>query len=306
MNMAMLPVMEHTLVFENEFMLTDNFGLSTRMDEVSDFVAPLYPFKIDFTLMLFCTQGMMRLRINLQECRLEAGQVLVVLPGTVGECLEVSGDCQVAMIAYVGDKYGEGIDATSSMLFMKFLVRQSVLAISPEEMDESLAIYRAMRRKVEQHDFEFTREALNGYMQVLFCNGRQWMSRYTRQQEAGRVQSRQQMVFERFLWLVQKHYREERGIAFYAGKLCLTPKYLSTVCKESSGYTASELINRYVVKDIEYLLKKPGKSIKEICNELEFPNLSFFGRYVKKHLGASPKQYREKVLDDCPHAADKE
>ena len=40
------------------------------------------------------------------------------------------------------------------------------------------------------------------------------------------------------------------------------------------------------------MLKRPDKSIKEICNELEFPNLSFFGRYVKKHLGMSPKQWR--------------
>ena len=70
-------------------------------------------------------------------------------------------------------------------------------------------------------------------------------------------------------------------------------------CKESSGETASELINRYVVKDIDFLLKQRGKSIKEICNELEFPNLSFFGRYVKKHLGLSPKQYRAKELGEA-------
>ena len=92
LDMAMLPMMEHTLVFENEFMLTDNFGLPQQMDEVSYFVSPLYPFKIDFTLMLFCTAGTMSLRINLQECHLGGGQVLVVLPGTVGECLEVNFD----------------------------------------------------------------------------------------------------------------------------------------------------------------------------------------------------------------------
>ena len=47
-----------------------------------------------------------------------------------------------------------------------------------------------------------------------------------------------------------------------------------------------------MVRDVQYLLRQRGKSIKEICNELEFPNLSFFGRYVKKHLGLSPKAYR--------------
>ena len=103
-------------------------------------------------------------------------------------------------------------------------------------------------------------------------------------------------VFRNFLSLLSSSYPKSRSVAYYADKLCLTPKYLSTVCKEVSGETASELINRYVVKDIDFLLKQRGRSVKEICNELEFPNLSFFGRYVKKHLGLSPKQYREKVL----------
>ena len=85
------------------------------------------------------------------------------------------------------------------------------------------------------------------------------------------------------------HYSKARKRYFICYK---APK------KDCSGYTASDLINRYVVKDIDYLLKKRDKSVKEICNELEFPNLSFFGRYVKKHLGLSPKQYRESIAGE--------
>ena len=89
-------------------------------------------------------------------------------------------------------------------------------------------------------------------------------------------------------------YPKERMIGFYANQLYVTPKYLSAVCKEVSGQTASELITQYMVKDILYLLYKfLRRKIKEIANELNFPNLSFFGKYVKQHLGMSPKQYRE-------------
>ena len=51
------------------------------------------------------------------------------------------------------------------------------------------------------------------------------------------------------------------------------------------------------MKDALYLLKKSDKSIKEIVNELDFPNLSFFGKYVKRHTGLSPKQYREQLSE---------
>ena len=89
--------------------------------------------------------------------------------------------------------------------------------------------------------------------------------------------------------------RKARGLtqAELSQLVDITPKYLSAVCKEASGQTASELINQYVVKDIVYLLHQPDKSIKDIAFELDFPNLSFFGKYVKKHLGMSPKMYRK-------------
>ncbi|WP_287679026.1 helix-turn-helix domain-containing protein, partial [Bacteroides sp.] len=78
-------------------------------------------------------------------------------------------------------------------------------------------------------------------------------------------------------------------------KLFVTPKYLSAICKEISGETASDIITRYVKKDIECLLKQPNKTIKEIANELDFANLSFFGKYVKRIFGVSPKEYRENI-----------
>ena len=37
-----------------------------------------------------------------------------------------------------------------------------------------------------------------------------------------------------------------------------------------------------------------GRSIKEIANELDFPNTSFFGKYVREHLGQTPMEYRRK------------
>ena len=102
-------------------------------------------------------------------------------------------------------------------------------------------------------------------------------------------------LFKKFIELLTSLHPKPRTLGYYAETLCVTPKYLSTTCKNCSGQTASQLIDFYVTKDIEYLLKYTTKSIKEICIELDFPNLSFFGRYVKKHLGISPRAYRERM-----------
>ena len=79
--------------------------------------------------------------------------------------------------------------------------------------------------------------------------------------------------------------------------LNITPKYLSVVVREVSGKTPTEWIHYYAVNVIAQRLTQTKKTIKEISVELNFPNPSFFGRFVREHLGCSPKEYREKYRD---------
>ena len=78
----------------------------------------------------------------------------------------------------------------------------------------------------------------------------------------------------------------------YARELYVTPKYLSLVCKQHSGKTALQWIEEYTLADVDYYLRSTDRSIKEVVNLLGFPNASFFGKYVKEHLGVSPMVYR--------------
>ncbi len=85
----------------------------------------------------------------------------------------------------------------------------------------------------------------------------------------------------------------ERGEASAGGdispsKLCITPKYLSIICKRHSGKTAIEWITEYTLADITYYLRSTSKTIKEISGILGFSNTSFFGKYVREHLHMSP------------------
>ena len=103
-------------------------------------------------------------------------------------------------------------------------------------------------------------------------------------------------LFKRFIEMLENIYPKKRSVSYYADQLNITPKYLSSICKQVSGVRPSDIIDRYVIKDIDYLLKHSQKSIKEIAWELQFPNLSFFGKYVKQHLGMSPRTYREQSV----------
>ena len=98
--------------------------------------------------------------------------------------------------------------------------------------------------------------------------------------------------FQRFLDMLNQREIKHCTVESYANELCISPKYLTAICKKHSGKTANEWITEHVMEDIRYYLKSTDYSIKQICNRLGFPNPSFFGKYVRTHFGMTPLQLR--------------
>lgn len=106
-------------------------------------------------------------------------------------------------------------------------------------------------------------------------------------------------LYERFMDLLFLHRGKKRSVIFYASQLYITPKYLCAVVKKASGKTPTEWINEETVREIECRLCHTQASLKEIAYELNFPSLSFFGKYFKSAKGVSPKRYRENYINKC-------
>ena len=104
--------------------------------------------------------------------------------------------------------------------------------------------------------------------------------------------NRNKVYFSAFMEELMKHYMQERSVGFYAERLHLTPKYLTTLLRTTTGRTASEWIDAYVILEAKNLLKYSSMNIQEIAYYLNFPNQSFFGRYFKEHTGMTPSAYR--------------
>lgn len=99
-------------------------------------------------------------------------------------------------------------------------------------------------------------------------------------------------IFSKFMKMAETEAPHQREVRYYANRLCITPKYLSVICKQSSGKTASAILNTMTIEYIKTQLRSSDKTVKEIANEAGFENLSFFGKYVKRKLGVSPREYR--------------
>lgn len=103
-------------------------------------------------------------------------------------------------------------------------------------------------------------------------------------------------LYERYMQLVQEHCMKEREVQFYANRLNITAKYLNYVCKLNTDITASEWIQRYVRDRLTLHLQNKNLNISEIADEMNFSSRSFFTRYVKKILGVTPTEFRNRLI----------
>lgn len=241
--------------------------------------------------MHLCLDGYIRISQNLKEHTLQRNCLLIVTPGSIGQCLEISPDCRIAIIAFATvNNLPEG-NPQSALIMRKFLIDNAMLQLSDREMGEMIGFYHQIRQQLVQPERLFTHEIINSYIQIFYYSLCQLMSPYIEQQDTQYV-SRKKQIFDQFTLLLRQHYTQERSIGFYADQLCLTPKYLSQVVRNFSGRHAGEWIRDYVILEAKALLKSGQYNVQQVSDMLNFANQSFFGVYFKKAVGCSPSAYQ--------------
>ena len=298
LNLTTIPFDEHACIFDNRVFLAGDLDDAAPMrDLTSDptmlpFLTAPYPFKIQFAMAHLCLSGSMRVRVNLNEYELYRNSLLIVTPGSIGQCLEISADCRIVLIALSNDYVITENNSEGALIVRKFLAQQSILQLTDTQTSEILAIFRALYDKLRQPDFRFKGDLLKGYLQVIYSEICQLMAPYVEQQDV-RQASRKKQIFDRFIEELRQHYAAQRSVQFYADQLCLTPKYLSQVVHAVSGRHAGEWIRDYVILEAKALLKSEQYTIQQVSDMLNFANQSFFGVYFKKAVGCSPTAYKE-------------
>lgn len=298
LNLTTIPFDEQACVFENRFILAGDLDDTkpprdlTRDPSMLPFLTTPYPFKIQFAMAHLCLSGSMRVRLNLNEYELHRNSLLIVTPGSIGQCLDLSPDCRIILVALLNDYVITESNSEGALIVRKFLAQQSILQLTDTQTAEILALYRALYDKLRRPDFRFKDDVLKGYLQVLYSEICQLMAPYVERQDA-RQGSRKKQIFDRIIAELRQHCTMERSIGFYADRLCLTPKYLSQVVHAVSGRHAGEWIRDYVILEAKALLKSGQYTIQQVSDMLNFANQSFFGVYFKKAVGCSPTAYKE-------------
>ena len=174
-----------------------------------------------------------------------------------------------------------------------------VKSVSDEEDNSVFGFYRDLIvAKINDEPHCYHREVMQHLFSALFC---EMLGQLHKEIECSDKSDRSRenikqvnYTLRKFMELLSRDKGIHRSVSYFANELCYTPKHFSKVIKQACGRTPSDLINETAMEQIKYRLKHSDKSIKEIAEEFNFPNQSFFGKYVKAYLGTSPANYRNR------------
>lgn len=145
------------------------------------------------------------------------------------------------------------------------------MAASPEE--------KALTQQIVQH---LEQETLLEIMSLYFR---------LKPVDSEPVEKNEAVVYN-FIYSLHTHFKQERSVSYYAGEARLSVGYFTSLIKQKTDSTPSEWIVTITIAHAKLQLAKTQKSIKEIAEDLHFPEQFTFRKYFKQYVGIPPKEYR--------------
>lgn len=247
--------------------------------------------KIYDPLLFFCRKGKGVLMIDLKECEVKENTLVFLMPGSIVSCPKRTEDLEFSVIVSSGELLHE-ISFRFDLAYLGYLKNNLCIQFPEESVERIMVFFDATTKLYEEREHAFRIPMFKNIMQCFLMDVYEKVFRPLNT-VSERNYNRSESLFKNFIQLVHENYINEREVSFYADKLCITARYLSSVVNSVSGHTPKEIIDSFVVLEIKALLQSTDLSMQEIANQLHFPDQSFFGRYFKKHTGVMPSRYRQ-------------
>lgn len=242
-----------------------------------------------FVLMI-CLKGEAVFKVNYREHTLVPNAAFIIFPRQVFSMSKRSEDLFLESM-FLSSDYILQLPQPRNFDLLKTMSLDPVKKMKEEMLHNMLEFHSLIAKYHRGEDSPYKEEQVKAFVFALFL---ELAKAYTDSpKEIARTISRQEQLTDNFLTLLIKHYAEERSVAFYADKLCLTPKYLSMTIKKITGHSILDWIHEVVIIEIKKQLKTTDKTVLQISEEMNFPNPSFFSQYFKQHTGMAPLQYKK-------------
>ncbi len=240
---------------------------------------------------LFCRRGSATVTVDQLRDRVTRDTLLLLLPGSILHLNERTDDFRVRFCAFSLELFSEAAYRLDPSFF--HILHEHAIIRLPDRIIEGVRNWFQMASYTYRDRGNIFRNTIiRNRLHNVLLEAFDKTQRFAPDVHSQTGTTRQADLFQRFVALVHEHCTEQREVAFYADRLCISTRYLSTIIRSVAHSTAKEFIDRSVVLEIKMLLGSTELSVQEIAYRLHFPDQSYLGRFFKKHTGVSPTEFR--------------
>lgn len=252
-----------------------------------------FPTRINALGVLFCSKGSISISSDLEYHVINPRSMFVCPPGSIVQ-IESEQDAAVHFI-FCEEEFVNRVHLDQKQLLHLFMEVRTTPCLQLDDSEWSSINHTLEEIFTEGRSGRedlFSAEIMYSLFRALAYRISRVIDDRMKTRKETPSLPRHTAYFNAFIEELSHNYMQERSVGFYADRLHLTPKYLTTLLRTTTGRTATQWIDDYVVLEAKNLLKYSSMNIQEVAYYLHFPNQSFFGKYFKQHTGMTPSAYR--------------
>lgn len=259
-------------------------------DNISDY-PNISTARPDFNIAVVCKAGRVEADFNGKHYEINHNQLCLCRSGVIISNIMITPDFRCEMI-FISDKLLAEVLKAQLPIWTKAFFPNSVLVF--DDNVQHISLTEALRMIFADSKSPYKKEIILCMLRAGFLMMAEFLEQVSLRNKSDSF-SRSEVVFQSFMELLSRRKVKKSEVGSYADELCVSAKYLTTVCIKQSGRSAVDWINQFVMDDGAHYLKNTELSMKEISEQLGFANHSFFGKYVKAQVGTSPAEYRKRL-----------
>lgn len=263
--------------------------VSTGPDTLLGFLPADVPGRNTYAglICILTTAGEATVEIDGRPYTLQPGTLLTLLPAHLLSTTAKNAGFHCLILSFTFDAMTAFPYMLQSLVSEK-MERTPFIRLTPVEQKKVESWYQVIASHYEQVTHPSYQEILRS---LIFVFTAEVSTIYSGKPVRASANHSEELT-DNFFRLLHQYFRTNRQTAFYAGRLCVTSKYLSRVIRQVTGHVPMYWIANFTVREAKMLLKSTTLTVTQLSEQLNFPNSSFFARYFKRYAGIAPQEYR--------------
>ena len=250
----------------------------------------------DHILHILCTAGSMSFMFHNVKYNVLRGDYIILPNPSLASSFSESDDFE-AVIMGLSETFvaSMALQSNYGIVGHLSLMQNPVMRLAENDYRKCLSDMQRLRERLDDKSHLFHEEMLG---HLLLAHILDLYDIHARERRLPPVPERAMTLLRRFVeMLYQGEYIRHRDLGHYASRLCITPHYLSEICKNIGGQPATYWIDRFTLHEVVRLLNRKELPLADVAERMNFSSLSYFSRYVQKHIGIPPSEYRNRRTD---------